>query len=986
MIKLKFSFGTVVAVLLVICSLYSKSSFAGKSSDGTKHDLGKARVMDRVILAVLEDYYDSTRMIPVKMFKAALDKVEKNVAEVMVSYSDKVATITVFNSNIKIPFDQVGSPWGLSLAFHRIFKFIAAKLPKNPPPNYRQIEYAAVNGLLSTLDPHTSAMTPELWDELRMSTQGAFEGIGIRITTDYRKPCNGDLTVVEVFDGSPAKKSGLKTGDKIIKIGDDSTVNITTGEAADQLRGRHGTTVKVTVKRVDGSVKTVDIVRQRIPIESVTFKMLKDKVGYIKLEAFQQSSAKEMEDALESLHEDGMKGLLLDLRSNPGGLLSSAIEIADLFISNGSIVTTAGRNKDDRDVSNATNDGTEPDYPIAVLIDAYSASAAEILSGALRNHGRAILVGDTSFGKGSVQNIISLPDGGAMRMTIQQYLIPGDMSIQAVGVSPDIFFKPRLVDKKELIISDKERMFSEATLDAHLTRASKIERADRPGALQMPYFVPSNIRKKDMDMLKTCYQKNPDTKPYRNQYQVDFARELIASAKGVTAVELLLSAKTLVESRTDKENIRLSKALKKMKVDWSIPDAKAAAAKKMIVNDALKASIGVTGKLVAGKKFYLTVTVKNSTKQTVYRLRAKTKSDNPYLTGLEMVFGKIAPGKSAKWKTEVELPPIISARIDPVDISFFSFDGTVPKKISTVVDIKGRVNPRLVYRWWLKDLGNGNGFMEPGERFKMYLDVKNEGLGRTFKTAVNLSALGIDVESGHFVMKPLAKGQSDKGEFVFKIPAKINKKTLDVNLAFEEWVPLKIPALIMLQSQKITMDIKKRAPVAEDASGTVTAQSKTPLFIYDAPDKSSRVMAFCNNGDAFTVKARIGKYFKVEDKDGEQGWIVAAKTVPGGKPVSVFNKKWARLPEIMINEPVASTVKSDKFNISGTVSHPGGLRDMFIFADGKKVIYHPLKNGTDSYKFSFKVALKKGANKISVVARHDSLVLSSKNIFVRRMD
>jgi carboxyl-terminal processing protease len=829
-------------------------------------------------------------------------------------------------------------------------------------------------------------MTPDLWNELKMSTQGSFEGIGIRITTDYRQPCNGDLTVVEVFDGAPAQKAGLQVGDKIIRIEKDSTVNITTGEAADQLRGTPGTSVNVTIRRKNGSIKHLSIVRQRIPIKSVTSKMMKDKIGYIHLEGFQQSSAAEMREALDKMHEQGMKGLMLDLRSNPGGLLTSAIEIADMFISGGSIVTTAGRNKDDRDVSNATSENTEPVYPMVVLIDAYSASAAEILSGALKNHGRALLVGDTSFGKGSVQNIIPLPDGGAMRMTIQQYLIPGDMSIQAVGVSPDVYFRPRIVDAGELLISNREREFSEAALDAHLTRASSIERADREGALQMPYFVSSRQRKLDLEMYKKCYAENPEIKPYRNRYEVDFARELLALATGSPSSLIMQTARQLVQSRSNKEYSKLSGALKKIGIDWSFPKGEAAGADEMISSAKLSASVTVSGKVEAGKKIFINVTVKNNSSKTVHRLRAKTESDNPYLSDIEMVFGKVDPGKSAYWKAEILFPPVAPSRIDPVKISFFSFEGIVPRPVSIDVDVKGRVRPELAYDWWLDDLGNGNGFMEPGEEFRMHIRVKNEGKGSTFKMAVNLSALGIDVESGHFVMKALKTGQTGSGEFVLKIPEKISRDKVDVSLSFEEWVPLKIPSLIPLQQQKLEMKIEKSVAQASSASGTITLSGDNAVNVYNAPDLKSRLIATGASGESFKVVKRSGAFFLIEQKGGRRGWILADSTLPGGNAKGKLTAHWDRLPSISIDSDPSVQIKTSTFEVKGTVSHPLGIRDVFVFVSGKKVIYHPLVKGTSEYKFSFSVPVEEGANKVSVVARHDEKIVASKTVFVRRQD
>ena len=984
----------VLGLILICGAMFSQPALAAaKPKEGTDHDLARAAVMDRTILAVMEDYYDSSRIQPVVMFKGAMDEVVKAVAEVKVTYEgeegNQVARIEVLDSQMEVSLKKINSPWGLSKAFRRIFTFLKEKLPVDENLNYQNIEYAAVNGLLATLDPHTSAMKPDLWEELQMSTRGAFEGIGIRITTDYREPCNGELTVVEVFDGTPAQKAGLKVGDKIIRIEDHPTVNITTSEAADQLRGERGTKVKVGILRRDGTQKTLQIVRQRIPIDSVTWKMLEDGVGYIELTAFQSGSAGEMENALEKLHEQKMKGLVLDLRSNPGGLLEAAIDIANLFISSGTIVTTAGRNRNDRDVTNADAQGTEPAYPIAILIDGYTASAAEILSGALRNHGRALLIGEPTFGKGSVQNIISLPDDGALRLTIQQYLLPGDISIQATGVAPDISFVPFIVDPKEMLVSRRESSFSEASLDSHLMRASNIKRGDRPGALRMPYFVSAKQRRDDMTLFRQCYTENLDRKAYRSRYEAEFARRLVSRAAGATTAEMLVTARQMIAEMSVEELAKVSGALRKLGVDWSRPEkAPDVDVNEMVPVDSLQAEVKLDGQAKAGDDFRFTVNVKNQGKDVIHQLRARTVSDNPYLEGIDLVFGKVAPGKSKKWTATVTLPPIATSRIDPVDIEFFSVEGKVPEKLEVEVPVIGRKKPELVYEWNITDKGNGNGFIEPGESFVMQLHVTNQGVGPTFKSEANLSpGPGLDIESGRFVIKALKPGESAEGQFVFSAPEMTLDKPRDVEvtLAFDEWIPMKMPSLLGLQQQTFVFTVHPAMAAVEEASGTVAAVSDG-LSIYVSPEKGAPLIGTASKGATFEVDGAFGKYFRLALKNGATGWVARADVVPGKKADDKFKPEITRLPEIQLTTADAQLVKGDKLALTGTVDHPEGLRDILVFVGDKKVEYVPIHDNAKEKKFAFSVPLEEGANNISVIARHDQHTVASKNLFIRRIE
>ena len=297
----------------------------------------------------------------------------------------------------------------------------------------------AINGMMRSLDPHSSFMTPDLYKELEVETQGQFGGIGIEITI-----LKDILTVVSPIEDTPAFNAGVKSGDQIIKIDGKSTKDITIMEAVKKLRGPKDTKVTITIMRENMS-KPKDIVLTRaiIQIKSVKSKIFEDNIGYIRIASFHERTADDLRKALREISEklQPMKGLVLDLRNDPGGLLIQAIEVSDMFLKSGIIVSTRGRTKNMETKAMARNNGNEISCPIVVLVNEGTASAAEIVAGALQDNGRALIIGTQTFGKASVQTVISLEDGSALKLTTARYYTPKGRSIQAEGIKPDIVVK-----------------------------------------------------------------------------------------------------------------------------------------------------------------------------------------------------------------------------------------------------------------------------------------------------------------------------------------------------------------------------------------------------------------------------------------------------------------------------------------------------------------------------------------------------------------
>jgi carboxyl-terminal processing protease len=327
----------------------------------------------------------------------------------------------------------------------------------------KELIQKAIQGMVHSLDPHSSLLPVEAFEDLQIDTKGKFTGIGIHITMQ-----DGFVTVISPIEDTPAYKAGIKARDKIIKVDDKPVKELR--EAVNMMRGPKGSKVKVTILR-EGVKKPLDfeLIRDVIPIQSVKSINLKPGYGFIRLSNFTGTTTVELQEALEKLENAKvpLRGLVLDLRNNGGGLLNQSIKVADLFLDEGKILSIKGRNEKNTKVFNASSSGEERNYPMVVLINGGSASASEIVAGALKDHKRALILGTTSFGKGSVQTVETLRDGSGLKLTIARYYTPNGHSIQAKGIDPDIYLKHRRLDPKETR-EKEEGLLKEKDLANHL--------------------------------------------------------------------------------------------------------------------------------------------------------------------------------------------------------------------------------------------------------------------------------------------------------------------------------------------------------------------------------------------------------------------------------------------------------------------------------------------------------------------------------------
>ncbi len=377
----------------------------------------------------------------------------------------------------------------------------------------------AINGMLSSLDPHSAFLTPDLYKDLQMDTQGRFGGLGIEITIK-----NGVLTVVSPIEDTPAYKAGVKAGDQIIKIEDEFTKDMTLVDAVKKMRGNKGTKITISVKREGiAELLNFNLVRDTIRVQSVRSRVLEEGYGYIRLAQFQERTDRDLQKALETLSKEkgGLKGLVLDLRNNPGGLLTQAVRVSDMFLDSGMIVYTEGRLESQKQKYFAHKEGTWSNFPIVVLVNGGSASASEIVAGALQDHKRAVILGTKTFGKGSVQTILPLDDNSALRLTTARYFTPKGRSIQATGIVPDIVIENPIVIPETKVEEKNRPTLREENLPGHLRN---------PNAKPEPPKQPepnSKQQEQTPDEDNRTVQPTPPPEGTENDAQLKRALELL---------------------------------------------------------------------------------------------------------------------------------------------------------------------------------------------------------------------------------------------------------------------------------------------------------------------------------------------------------------------------------------------------------------------------------------------------------------------------
>ncbi len=947
---------------------------------GSARDLTELKIFNLTLVRLKERYVDPARIDPKKMLYQALDSVQFNIPEVLVEPSPDTNEVAVVVNDKREVFntDDIDSPWRLAAKLKKVFRFIQANM--NSGADLAQVEYAAVNGMLSTLDPHSTLLDPEAAREMDLTTSGKFGGLGIVIRIVDKK-----LTVIRPMKDTPAWRAGVKAGDHIVRINSDTTENLTSNEAVDRMRGEPKTPVTLWVERKGGTgLLRFDLVRDVIRLESVQSKLLDKNVGLIKIKQFSSTTAAEVAQAMDDLSARGARAWVLDLRYNPGGLLEQAVEVSDLFVDSGTIVTTvSGRRRE----PHRAEPGGDPKAPLAVLVNAGSASASEIVAGALKNLDRAAIVGTRTFGKGSVQELYDNDDGSKLKITVAEYLTPGDRSIQNLGIVPDIALQRMYVPDKNDAPGDVIRLlpptrsYGEKDLDAVIVSAYAKD-TDRP-AYDLPFLVVKPAAKA-ADPTPGLDEEEPDDDELVNDFETEFARDLVASSTASTRTGLVKDARKLVAQRHADADAKLGAALTKLAVDWAAPPANQ--------NEPAKLTVAVTaapGDAVrAGDLVTVTGTVTNTGTGPAWRVQARIHADDPYFDDQELVFGKILPGETRTFSQRIQLPKDAVDRVDQLSVEVKEARGAVAQVQPLALHIAASPRPTFAFSYFLIDESNGDGLVQAGEKFRLHVDFKNAGVGAAAEATAllrNDSGDGLVLGKSRAELGALAPGQGTGTDFTFEVGPQLKGPNVIIELAVYDAV------LGTQETEKLTFPLRDAGVAVAAAHGVASPRKEVEIRSGAALDAD--VIGYARPGARLKVTGDAGLFTKVEF-DGRPGFVTTAQVSrQQGAAGAGATPRWQVTPPSISLSLPSLEVKSSTYGLTGTITDDSHVEDVYVFVsnngakiDGRKVFYRSNRGAAKGDRLDFKVdvPLWPGSNQITVIARESSDVRSVRTFFVFR--
>ena len=957
----------------------------GAAADGEKkkYVLSDLRILNRVLLHLKDSYVEPERIDPSRMLVSALEEIQNSIAEVVVHYehapngeTPKIIKVSVNSSSRDFEIGRIESLWEMSFKLKEIFGFIQETLGDDPDVKYQDIEYAAINGMLETLDPHSTLLPPKNYEEMQTQTGGKFGGLGVVISVR-----DGSLTVISPIEGTPAAKKGIKAQDKIVRIGEQSTVNMELNDAVNMLRGEPGTKVTLWLLRKGWEEpRKFEVERAIIKIESVTSQPLANKIGYLRIKNFQANTYADTKRHLEELSEKmgGLQGLVLDLRGNPGGLLDQSIRISDLFIDSGALVSTVGQGNRMRDKKMAQRGGTEPKYPIIVLVNPGSASASEIVSGALQNNDRGVVLGDTTFGKGSVQVIYEFPDKSALKLTVAQYLTPGGISIQGRGIVPDLRTIPVTVERgAEIDMFLSRNVLREGDLATALTN-DNVE--DRKNEIFVRYLRQSST---------TSSEETEDPDAFKEDFEINLAQKLLVAAGDKwKRPEMIEAIKPELASIGEKESEAIREQLAKQAVDWS----RGAQVKEPSFKLDYELSTPPGEAIAAGSSATITARVTNTGTQPFHQLKAITDSDNGILSDREFIFGKVNPGETREWKVDIKLPQDMSSRTDMVFFELSDAHTIYNKRAeaSYPVAIEGKPRPHFGFVYAIED-ANKDGQLQPGEEVKLRIFVHNTGEADSSETLVylkNMSRDVADLRSGRDKLKTIAAGGHQVVEFSLQVKDKLpDSPEIELELDIYD-------ALFREFSQKkFKLPVNSKAGTFEELDGHVVVSAAGADVHAGASEKMPAVARVTAAGSKLPLLGKQGDWFKVKLPAGD-GWLPAKDGKRTGgeapEPIEGVREVLAQSPIIGTWQPATMLTDKSTIDLDLKANDETSIKDYYIFVynrtnstvNTRKVRYQRV--GKHDLELTSNVPLFEGMNRIAIYVRDGDGMTSTRSAYVFR--
>lgn len=898
------------------------------------YDLAKLKVLEPTLYHVEESYVEPERIDWEAMYTAGLQAVERRVPGFKFSRSVEASRVSleVGDYSTVLEVAPVGSSRALQAELRRVAGLLQVHLSADDIPTsegedpHSEVEYALVNGVLDTLDPHSMLLPPEDASEMDVENQGEFGGLGVTIVEG-----KGALVVENTLTGTPAERAGVQKADRITRIAGHSTMNMTLDEAVHLLRGPVGAPITIEIMR-DGfdDPRPFRIHRELIKLNEVAGVLLEGDVGLIRIQTFHRNVESELHAALARMKRESadgrLQGVILDLRDNPGGYLNQAVAVADTFLTSGEIVSTVdglGRKQDVKHAQRTPR--TEDPYPVVVLMNANSASASEIVAGALRNNERAVIVGERSFGKGSVQDLHQFYDASKLKLTISQYLTPGDHSIQSVGIPADVELRPVQIEPVgedfKARVYWRERVRREADLDHRLDRSVRASDLSVETAYSFAYLEDGEAaRRRPLDLT---------------DYPTAFARDLVLGAGSRHRGEMLAQAAKVVDRHARKADQAIVKGFEEVGVDW-------ADGPRVHTPGALpiraELDLGADGFIDAGVREKVRLTVTNTSGETLHRLGV-LGMDHDVLEGREMVFGRLEPGETRSFDLFVSLVDGYPSHDGDLTLSVRDGDSEPLGTTTVPVRIRGRALPDLTWSVATSEVeGNGDGLPQVGETLALDVTLRNRGAGISAAAFARL-------KNGAGAALDIGEGALEPGRL----------RLADGTLCDEE-------------DRKA--GCQKRLLPGESWTGRMTVHLKE-----DRPD-GWPVDLLVGDDEAYDhasiVSAGLHEHFSQK-----QTLTFIAEALPAS-PESLP-------PTIEVRRSPASTTKAERVTISGRVADDVGIRHVMVFAGDDKLFYQGEEGGVRSVPFTADVPLEEGVNVISVVVEDEQGFTHTTSVVTERL-
>jgi carboxyl-terminal processing protease len=913
----------------------------------------KFKTLSTVLFNVKNNYLDPEKIRPVKMFSFALENLEKTTPEIITNKKDNKFTLGIKELEHPFDLDKINTILDLYKNLLKAFNIITLKLPDI---DLKQLEYNAIGGILSTLDPHTSLLSPDIYREIKTGTRGSFNGIGIVLTKK-----DGFLTIISAIDETPAARAGIQTGDRIVKINSISVVNM--------LRGKPDTWVTLWISRDNQpDLKRFRLKRTIIHVSSVNSKVINEKTGYVRITQFTNTTARELKNHINMLKKHQVETIILDLYNNPGGLLKEAKKSADLFLDNGVIFSTVSNNQQPENIQKALPENTIWQKRLIVLINKGSASAAEILAGSLRYNNRALIVGEKSFGKGSIQTVNENEDGSALKMTIAHYLSAGKHVIQSRGVNPHIVV--RIIDVK----NKNSPLFS--------TKSTKVIKYEDKQNLQKfpPEARPwSFIKVVNQQISISPLNETNSTPNSLIKVLVEFSNK----------VQGKFNDRDKVVSWFEKYNQRalttLFSLLGKNGIDWSVDTNKG----KPIFDSSIRFESGMS--VEAGKKLKGKVVLRNLGTAPFFRMRLLIKK-NKTSNFSEILIGKLFPGEKKEIPFSYYVDISSPATIWPFKIKYLAEKtGTIflNKTSSFNIRILPAPKPEFKVHYHLMDNlgGNGDGLCQYGEKLRFRLMVTNKGDGSGENTIINIIKdfkEKINFSKARFVFGRLLPGETRIQDLSFVVPADFPNNFLKFTVQIRDEISGRETSFRMvvpvhnLQSSPLTtngyFEVKKKA------------------LIYNGMDKKSVGLGIARRGSIFLIRGIRGKWIKILLSPERTAFILRSS----GKVNTIIDDSllkphWEPIyqiisPKIDIIRELPLLTSRNKVKINALISHPLHLKDIVVErVDGqgkyKKIAFIDGKQ-KKRIRIEQIIQLNPGKNLVGITARVSNELGNSWNQYI----